>query len=108
VALIFGVLVSETDEGKFALLRKAHAALTPGGLVVIREIWLRPDDLAQSPEAALFSLHTLLANAVGDVATLEQMRAWLIETGFEEPGLVDLPEWLGSTLCVARKPGDTA
>jgi predicted O-methyltransferase YrrM len=105
VALIFGVLVSETDEGKLALLRKAHAALTPGGLVVIREIWLRPDDPAQSPEAALFSLHTLLANAVGDVATLEQMQAWLAEAGFEEPGLIDLPVWLGSSLCVAHKPG---
>ncbi len=108
VALIFGVLVSETDEGKLALLRKAHAALTPGGLVVIREAWLDPDALAQSPEAAIFSLHTLLANAVGDVATLAQMQSWLVQAGFEAPGLVDLAEWPGSALCVARKPGETA
>jgi hypothetical protein len=101
VALIFGVLVSETDEGKLALLRKAHAALSPGGLVVIRESWLNPDDPAQSPEAALFSLHTLLANEVGDVATLAQMQGWLVEAGFERPGLIELPQWLGSGLCVA-------
>jgi hypothetical protein len=105
VALIFGVLVSETDEGKLALLRKTHAALSPGGLVVIREFWLDPDDPARSPEAVLFSLHTLLANAVGDVATLEQMRAWLVDAGFEEPGLIHLPGGLGSGLCVGRKPG---
>jgi hypothetical protein len=49
VALIFGVLVSETDEGKLALLRKTHAALSPGGLVVIREFLLDPDDPARSP-----------------------------------------------------------
>jgi 2-polyprenyl-3-methyl-5-hydroxy-6-metoxy-1,4-benzoquinol methylase len=107
VALIFGVLVSETDEGKLTLLRKTHAALSPGGLVVIREIWLDPDDPAKSPEAVLFSLHTLLANAVGDVATLDQMRAWLIEAGFEQLGLINLPEWLGSSLCVGRKSGAT-
>jgi predicted O-methyltransferase YrrM len=108
VALIFGVLVSETDEGKVALLRKVHTALSPGGLVIIREIWLSPDDPAQSPEATLFSLHTLLANEVGNVATLAQMQAWLVEAGFEEPGLIDLPEWLGSSLCVAYKPKTTS
>jgi hypothetical protein len=105
VALIFGVLVSETDEGKLALLRKTHAALSPGGMVVIREFWLDPDDPAQSPEAALFSLHTLLANEVGDVATIEQMRGWLVEVGFERPRMVELPGWPGFDLCVAYKPG---
>jgi 2-polyprenyl-3-methyl-5-hydroxy-6-metoxy-1,4-benzoquinol methylase len=105
VALIFGVLVSESDAGKLALLRKTRAALSPGGLVVIREIWLSPEDPTQSPEAALFSLHTLLANEVGDVATLEQMQRWLVETGFERPGVVELSPWLGSDLCVAYKPG---
>jgi len=103
VALIFGVLVSETDEGKLALLRKTHAALSPGGFVVIREIWLDPEDPAKTPEAVLFSLHTLLANSVGDVATLEQMRTWLIQAGFVEPGLINLPAEMGSSLCVGRK-----
>lgn len=103
VALIFGVLVSETDEGKLALLRKTHAALSQGGFVAIREIWLDPEDPAKSPEAALFSLHTLLANAVGDVATLEHMQTLLIEAGFEETGLINLPEGMGSSLCVGRK-----
>ena len=105
VALIFGVLVSETDEGKSALLRKTHAALSPGGLVVIRETWLDPEDPAKSPEAAFFSLHTLLANAVGDVATMDQMQAWLVEAGFEGTDFIDLPERTGSSLCVGRKPG---
>ena len=104
VALIFGVLVSETDEGKLALLRKAHAALSPGGQVVIRESWLDPEDPAKSPEAVLFSLHTLLANAVGDVATLAQMQGWLMAAGFEGLDSIDLPEGVGSSLCVGKKP----
>jgi 2-polyprenyl-3-methyl-5-hydroxy-6-metoxy-1,4-benzoquinol methylase len=105
VVLLFGVLVSETDEGKLALLRKAHAALKPGGKVVIRELWRNPDDPAQSPEAALFSLHILLANSVGDVVTLAQMQGWLVEAGFERSGLIELPEWAGSTLLIGHKPG---
>ena len=104
VALIFGVLVSETDEGKLTLLRKAHAALSPGGQVVIRESWLDPEDPAKSPEAVLFSLHTLLANTVGDVATLKQMQAWLTAAGFEGLDAIDLPEGAGASLCVGKKP----
>ena len=104
VALIFGVLVSETDEGKLALLRKTHSALSPGGMVVIREIWLDPENPAKSAEATLFSLHTLLANAVGDVSTLERMRSFLIEAGFEAPFLISIPEGMGASLCVGKKP----
>ncbi len=105
VALIFGVLVSETTEGKLALLRKAHAALSPGGLVVIRESWFDPDDPAQSPEAALFSLHTLLANSVGDVMSLAELQALLARAGFAGFRQVNLPGQPGASLGVAYKPG---
>ncbi len=105
VALIFGVLVSETTEGKLALLRKAHAALSPGGLVVIRESWFNPDDPAQSSEAALFSLHTLLANSVGDVMSLAELQALLARAGFAGFRQVDLPDQPGASLGVAYKPG---
>jgi predicted O-methyltransferase YrrM len=104
VALLFGVLVSESPEGRLDLLRKVHAALTPGGLVVIRELWSDTADPARSLEAALFSLHMLLSNSVGDVATLAEARRWLAEAGFEEPAELALPEWAGSPLLVARRP----
>lgn len=104
VVLIFGVLVSETDEGKRALLRKAHAALVPGGLLVIREFLLNPDDPAKSPEAALFSLHMLLANSVGNVVSLAEIKNLVAEAGFERIRRLKLPAWVGSTLCLARKP----
>jgi SAM-dependent methyltransferase len=104
VLLIFGVLVSETDEGKRALLRKACAALVPGGRLVIREFCLNPDDPAKSPEAALFSLHMLLANSVGDVVSLAEMKTLLAEAGFKQFNKIGLPAWVGSTLYLARKP----
>jgi SAM-dependent methyltransferase len=104
VLLIFGVLVSETDEGKRALLRKACAALVPGGRLVIREFCLNADDPAKSPEAALFSLHMLLANSVGDVVSLAEMKTLLAEAGFKRFKKIGLPAWVGSTLYLARKP----
>ena len=104
VVLIFGVLVSETDEGKRALLRKAHTALVPGGLLAIREFWLNPEDPAASPEAALFSLHMLLANSVGNVLSLGEMKNLLAEAGFTRLGQVKLPAWVDLTMCLAHKP----
>ena len=103
VALLFGVLASETGEGKLALLRKVRKALIPDGLIAIREFLLHPDDPEQTAEAAIFSLHTLLANGVGDVATLPQMQSWLLEAGFESLRFVELPVWMGMNLFVAQK-----
>lgn len=104
VALLFGVLVSESPAGRIDLLRKVHGALAPAGLVVIREFWLDPDDPARSPEATLFSLHMLLSNSVGDVASLTEMRVWLADVGFAEVREVPLPAWAGPALLTARKP----
>jgi SAM-dependent methyltransferase len=39
LVLLFGVLVSETPEGKLDLLRKTYTALKPGGQVAIRAFW---------------------------------------------------------------------
>lgn len=103
LVLLFGVLVSETPEGKLALLRKSYAALAPGGLVAIRAFW--PDaNLGRSSEAALFSLQMLLSTDAGDIDTLAAMRGWLA-AGFEQSRLLALPDWLGSGLLVAQKPG---
>jgi hypothetical protein len=105
VALVFGVLVSESPDGRRELLRKLHSALAPGGLIVIREMWLDADDPARFTEAALFSLHMLLSNSVGDVATMADIGKWLTEAGFDAVHEVVLPGWAGGSLCGARKPG---
>lgn len=101
--LLFGVLVSETPEGKLSLLRKSYAALVPGGIVAIRAFW--PDaHLARSSEAALFSLQMLLSTDAGDIDTLNETQNWLVGAGFTQSHLLRLPDWLGSGLLVAQKP----
>ncbi len=100
--LLFGVMVSETPTGKLSLLRKAHAALVPGGQVAVREFWLN-EDRAGPVESTMFSLHMLLSTEAGDISTLTQMQGWLGEAGFVEARLQPLPEWLGSSLLIAKK-----
>ena len=103
LALLFGVLVSETPAEKVALLRKAHAALVPGGAVAIRGFWLNEDRSGPLRET-LFSLHMLLSTEAGDISTLQEMYGWLEEAGFVQPELIPLPEWLDSSLLLAYKP----
>lgn len=101
--LLFGVLVSETPEGKLDLLRKSHAALVPGGAVAIRGFWLN-EDRAGPLESTMFSLHMLLSTEAGDISTLREMKELLHQAGFNQMQEAALPEWLGSSLLVAQKP----
>lgn len=100
--LLFGVLVSETPAGKLELLRKAHAALVPGGRVAIREFFLDPDN-PDTNMAAIFSLQMLLSTGAGNLTTRAQLEGWLREAGFAEIRQVELPAWIGSNLLIAQK-----
>jgi len=102
LVLLFGVLVSETPAGKLALLRKAHQALVPGGQVAIREFWLN-ENRTGPLGSTMFSLHMLLSTDAGDISTQSEMQGWLAEAGFVETQVCPLPEWLGSSLLIAKK-----
>lgn len=102
LVLLFGVLGSESPNGRRALLRKTHAALKPGGAVAIRGFAYgeKPYDLQE----ALFSLHLLLSTSAGDSPTLQDLQELLQETGFVDSRLVPVEAWIGSRLLVAGKP----
>jgi SAM-dependent methyltransferase len=104
LALLFGVMGGETPEGKRDLIRKAFRALNPGGRLILREFLLEPDR-TQPPEAALFAVQMLLSTDKGGVSTREEMEGWIKDAGFLPPEKVDLPDWLGTTLWSAEKPG---
>lgn len=109
LVLLFGVLGSETPAGRLALMRKARAALKPGGLLAIRgfaHAASQESELATVPdlEAALFSLHLLLSTAAGDSLTLDALLQALQKAGFAQPQTLPLPDWIGATLLIARKP----
>jgi len=103
IALVFGVLNGEPPEGRPALIRKVFAALNPGGQLVLRDFVLDPDR-AGPPEAAIFALQMLLATESGGLDTRADWDRWLTEAGFLPPQEIKLPEWIGSSMTLARKP----
>ena len=103
LALLFGVLVSETPDAAVALLRKVRAALRPGGAVVIRGFYL--DDRRTGPaDAVLADLHMLLSTDAGGAHSLADVYGWLHDAGFGPPETLSLPPPERSSLILARRP----
>jgi 2-polyprenyl-3-methyl-5-hydroxy-6-metoxy-1,4-benzoquinol methylase len=83
------------------LLKKAHAALNPGGQVIVLE-FVPNEDRISPPVPALFSLTMLGSTPRGDAYTLAEYGAMFRNAGFEVPRLVGL-EPMPQSLVVARK-----
>lgn len=83
------------------MLKKAHAALNPGGQVIILE-FVPNDDRISPPVPAMFSLTMLGNTPKGDAYTLAEYGVMCRNAGFEEPKLVAL-EPMPECLVVARK-----
>jgi cyclopropane fatty-acyl-phospholipid synthase-like methyltransferase len=84
------------------LLRRAHAALRPGGSVVIVEFV--PDaDRVSPPRAATFAMTALLTTPGGTAYTAAELAGMLAEAGFEPPVVTPLPP-TPATLLMARRP----
>lgn len=72
------------------VLRRAHAALAPGGRVVIVEFVPNPDRVSP-PDAAGFALTMLATTPAGDAYTFEEYATMLGATGFRDAALHELP-----------------
>jgi 2-polyprenyl-3-methyl-5-hydroxy-6-metoxy-1,4-benzoquinol methylase len=83
-----------------AILRRARAALSPGGRVAIVE-WVPNEDRISPPVAALFAMTMLLTTPTGSTYTAAELAAMLADAGFGAPEVTPLvPTPL--TLVVAR------
>ena len=83
------------------MLKKAHAALNPGGQVIILE-FVPNDDRVSPPIPAMFSLTMLGDTPEGDAYTLAEYAEMCRNAGFEGPRLIPL-EPMPQSLVVARK-----
>jgi 2-polyprenyl-3-methyl-5-hydroxy-6-metoxy-1,4-benzoquinol methylase len=84
------------------MLKKAHAALNPGGQVVILE-FVPNDDRVSPPVPAMFSLTMLGNTPEGDAYTLAEYGSMCRNAGFDAPRLIPL-EPMPESLVIARKP----
>ena len=85
-----------------ALYAKIHAALTPGGVLVIRDVVMDADRTAPAG-GALFAVNMLVATEGGNSYTFGEFRADLEAAGFARIELVCRDEYMNS-LVKASKP----
>jgi 2-polyprenyl-3-methyl-5-hydroxy-6-metoxy-1,4-benzoquinol methylase len=72
-----------------AILRRAHAALSPGGRVAIVE-WVPNEDRISPPVPALFAMTMLLTTPGGATYTAAELAAMLADAGFGPPEVTPL------------------
>jgi SAM-dependent methyltransferase len=89
-------------EENVALLKKVHAALNPGGQVVILE-FVPNEDRVSPPAPALFSLTMLSNTPRGDAYTFAELQEMCRKAGFEAMRLVPLDP-MPQCLVSGRKP----
>ena len=73
-----------------ALYQRVHAALAPGGRVLVQDFILEPEKTAPR-FAALFSLNMLVGTRAGSSYSEPEYAAWLAEAGFRDIRRVPLP-----------------
>ncbi len=99
--LFFGVLHQENPEAIRELLRRAHDALAPGGLVYVLDM-MTDASRARPKFSALFSVNMALTSENGWVFSDEDLRGWLAEAGFRDVSVRPLgppmPHWLASAV----------
>ncbi len=88
VALISNVLHMEGEARDRSLLKKVHASLNPGGLVIIHGTMINPGRTGP-PDRALFAINMLVNTEQGNCYTFEEMGDWLREAGFVAVRFID-------------------
>ena len=100
---IFGALHQESPQQIVSILKRAYAALKPGGRIFILDM-MTDATHTQPAFSALFAVNMALTTQNGWVFSDEELKGWLREAGFEggdtRPVPPPMPHWLVS----ARKP----
>ena len=72
-----------SPEENRALFQRVHAALAPGGRLLVQDFILQPEKTAPR-FAALFSLNMLVSTQAGGTYSQPEYAAWLSEAGFRD------------------------
>jgi len=99
--LLFGHVLHDWDEdARRALVARAHAALRPGGSLLVYDE-LIDDDRGGPARSLLMSLNMQLVRSGASEYSAAEAREWLAEAGFTEVGVQELTAT--ERLIVARK-----
>ncbi len=103
-ALLSAIIHQNSPEQNADLYRKIHRALTPGGLLVIRDHVMSAEG-TQPPAGALFAVNMLVGTPGGRSYSYEEIRDELLGAGFESARLVREDSGRMDGVVTARKPG---
>jgi len=104
VALLSGMMHRETPESCQLLLRKAFAALDPGGLVMVSDVFFDDDSKTSPPFATFFAINMMLTAEHGTCHARTEMAAWMKTAGFTNVEIKPLPPPNPHTLLFGMKP----
>jgi predicted O-methyltransferase YrrM len=103
VVLLSGMMHRETPASCALLLRKAFAALQPGGLVIVSDVFFDDDTKRTPPFAVYFALNMMLTSAEGSAHARTEMARWMEAEGFQQVEIRDLPKPNPHTLVTGTK-----
>ncbi len=95
------ILHSHDQEQCRLIIRKAAAAIVPGGRLAIQDFFLNPDGCTP-PGAALFGVHMLAVTPRGRAYTYGEVGEWLKEEGLTAPA--HIPTSPEASVLLAAKP----
>lgn len=104
VALLSGMMHCETPANCRLLLRKAFAALEPGGLVMVSDVFFDDASKRTPPFAVHFALNMMLTSADGSAHAMTEMADWMRETGFTDVTTQALPKPNPHTILTGTRP----
>ncbi|WP_432907160.1 methyltransferase [Micromonospora matsumotoense] len=102
--ILLSMILHDWDEPtNRALLARCHAALPPGGVVVVCELLLN-DERTGPPEAALMGMNMLVETEGGKNYSGAEYAAWLADAGFVDVRTVPFEAPGANGAVLARRP----
>ena len=103
LALLSAIIHQNSPQQNLELFAKVHTALTPGGVLLIRD-HIMDESRTRPPAGALFAINMLVNTPGGDCYTLREVREGLEQAGFTNVRQLRQGEAM-DCLVQARKPG---
>jgi predicted O-methyltransferase YrrM len=101
LALLSAIIHQNSRKQNVELYRKAYDALTPGGILVIRD-YVMNDEHTEPPEGTLFAINMLVNTEGGGTYSFKEIAEDLQQAGFRDPKLLHHAEM--DSLVSARRP----
>lgn len=103
VALVSNVLHAEDEPTNRQVLRKVYEALTPGGILIIKDHIMNADH-TEPHNGAIFALEMLLGTR-GRTYSFDEVAAWLAKIGYQDSVEVPIEPPANVSLVLAVRPG---